>query len=122
MRRISTVHDVLILNVEFSSIVHLGDNVVIKPRSKALAVNRELPVYLGNEGEFANYPLFSRPIPQLEASELIEMDIHNKSGFIKVNHIKILGIAEAAVFQVGSCEVIDAESRIKQFRQLLPRD
>ncbi len=53
---------------------------------------------------------------------MVDMQIENTIPVIKVNHVKINGMSTAAVFQVGSNTVIDIESRIKHFRQLLPRD
>jgi spore germination protein PE len=117
--RKSVVKNINIHAVTLSSIFQVGDNLVVKPRSRAIAVQREIPIFLGNEGGFSNYPLFSRPIPQPVITEDVRMTVMNKSPLIKVEQIEILSIAASSVFQVGSNQRIDTEARVKHFRQLL---
>jgi spore germination protein PE len=117
--RTSVVNQINIHAVTLSSTVQVGDNVVVKPRSRAIAVQREIPIFLGDEGGFSNYPLFSRPIPQPIVTEDVKMTVLNESPLIKVGQIEILSVAASSVFQVGTNQRIDAESRIKHFRQLL---
>jgi spore germination protein PE len=117
--RISVVKNIKVLSVSESSIVHVGDAINVKPRSKLIEVGRELPSFIENEVNFSDYPLFNKPIPQPIVQEDVQMVVKNESPWIKVNQVNILGIIDSSVFQVGSSKLIDTESRKKQIRQLL---
>lgn len=116
--RISTVKNINISAVDYSSIFQVGDNYFLRPRSKVLAIQREIPVFIGNEGHF-DFPIFTKPIPKPIVDEQVKMNILNKNPFIKVNNINIIGISSAGVFLVGSSKYVDAENRTKHIRQLI---
>jgi spore germination protein PE len=113
------VQNILINELGLSSTLFVGDIVEVRPRGRVLAVQREISSYLGNEGNFNDYPLFSNPIPQPIVYEKVTLNIKNSNPFIKVQDIEVLGIAASSLLQVGSNRTIDAESRIKNIRQLL---
>jgi spore germination protein PE len=119
MKRNSIVNNVKLQTVNSSAVFQVGDSLKITPKSKALAVQREGSVFLSNEGDFDNYALFDKPIPQPVIDENINMTIINENRSIKTNNIYILSVAAAGVFQIGSTVKIDCESRTKHFRQLL---
>ncbi|NOU93338.1 spore germination protein GerPE [Paenibacillus sp. LMG 31456] len=118
MNRVSVVKDMKVNSVSQASILQVGDNELIKPVSKALAVQRKVPDFKGDEGNFDDFGIFSRelPLPPTE-NEAVKMLIDNGSSRIQVGGIFIYGIAAASVFQVGNNKKIQAESRIKQIRQ-----
>ncbi|WP_227936820.1 spore germination protein GerPE [Alkalihalobacillus deserti] len=117
--RTSIVKDIHVRSVASSSIFEIGDSTHITPRSRALAVQRQVELFYGDEGDFNQYPIFNKPIPQPLVNEQVTFTRYNVSPFIKVNHIDILGAAASSVLHIGSTKTIDSESRVKHIRQLL---
>lgn len=119
MKRTSVVHNLKVNVAFFASAVFIGDNLVVDPFTRAIAVQREIADFLGDEGDFNRYPLFSRPIPQPGLETDVSLTITNESPWIQVRNLRVLSLSTSAVLQVGSTMIIDAESRTKQFRQML---
>lgn len=119
MKRISVVDFIKVNSLSFSSILEIGDSMKIKPISSALAVQREVPLFFTNEGDFSQFPIFSRDLPKVEVTETINMRIFNQNPIIKVNSIRIDGVSSAGVMQIGSTETIHTESKVKHIRKLL---
>jgi spore germination protein PE len=116
--RVSIVRQISINSNVLSSIVRIGDSVTIQPRSKVLAVQREAPLFLGDEGELDPFPIFSVQLPKVPIPTDIHTSFDNKNSLIGVNSIRIIGLSTAAVLQVGSSQRIDSEARVKHIRQL----
>ncbi len=119
MQRISVVDLIYVNSVSFSSILEIGDSKKITPVSQALAVQREVPLFFTNEGDFSQYPLFSRELPKVKVTETVNMEIFNQNPVIKVDSIKVNGVSSAAVMQIGSTGTIHTESKVKHIRKLL---
>ncbi|RAV22507.1 spore germination protein GerPE [Paenibacillus contaminans] len=122
MSRISVVKQITVNEVGLGSTLFVGDLVEVKPRSKALAIQREVANFYGNEGNLDSYAIFSRPIPIPSIYEDVKMEICSSNPFIKVGTVDILSISSSSLLQVGSNRTIDAETRTKHIRQLLPKD
>ena len=118
-RRFSQVGTIRVTAVTFSSILEIGDSNNITPSVKALAVQREFPLFFSNEGGIDYFSIFTRPIPKVTFNETITMATYNDNPFINVNKIRVHGVSSSSVFHVGSTNVINAEARIKHIRQLL---
>ncbi|MED0668214.1 spore germination protein GerPE [Bacillus badius] len=118
-KRTSVVQDIRVITMLNSSILEVGDSAELNLRSRVLAVQREAEVFYGREGNFNEYPVFSRslPIPQIE--ENVTVTRYNLSPFIRVKHVAITAISSSSVLHIGSTAAIDAECRIKNIRQLL---
>lgn len=121
MDRISAVRTISINEVGLGSIFMAGDCVVVKPRSKALAIQRQTSSYFGNEGSFQANPIFSRPIPLPSPSDDVQCTGTNLSGYIHVVAVNIISISSSSVLQTGSNERIDTESRTKHIRHIQRR-
>lgn len=119
MQRISVVDFIYVNAVSFSSILEIGDSKKITPVSQALAVQREVPVFFTNEGNFSKYPFFSEELPKVKVTETVNMNVFNQNPIIKVDSIRVTGVSSAAVMQVGSTETIHSESKVKHIRKLL---
>lgn len=117
-RRISVIDDVNIKAIVFSSSLIIGDTGILKPRAKVMAVQRVYPFFYGDEGNFDEYPLYSKPIPHLPKEKDVQMTVRNETPIIKVNHIKVLGVSSSSIVQIGTNSRIDSEARVKHFRQL----
>ncbi|WP_078548236.1 spore germination protein GerPE [Litchfieldia alkalitelluris] len=118
-RRLSRVNTIYVNSVSFSSTFEIGDSKYITPVMRALAVKREFPLFFSNEGNFNEYSVFTRPIPQVPTEEIFNMTVSNEAPSINVNSIRVTGISSSSVVHIGSTNLINAEARIKHIRQLL---
>lgn len=124
MTRTSVVNQTRVINVSLSSVFQIGDSEQIVSRSKALAVQRQLQLFYGNEGDFQKYPAYTLPISRPPLQTTFPVHRYNRSPFIKVNMVNITSVAASSVYHIGSTNYIDAETRIKHIRQIekLPED
>lgn len=122
MARLSIVDGVYMNDVSSSSAVHIGDNFRTTLVSQALAVQREVPYYSGNEGSLAPFPFYRRPIPLPQPGEPVHMSVNNWGSCIRVGVIRILGVSSSAALHIGSNRCVEAVSRIKHFRQFVSPD
>ncbi|WP_144553556.1 spore germination protein GerPE [Bacillus sp. X1(2014)] len=120
LQRTSCVDTINIKIVSFSSTVQLGDSCIINSLSRALAVQREVEVFYGNEGNLSPYRVYSEPIPFLPINESFTYSRQNPNPLIKVGRIDITGISSASLLHVGSSRHISMEARIMHIRQLSP--
>jgi spore germination protein PE len=118
-QRTSWVDRINVNIVSFSSVVQLGDSCIINGFSRALAVQREAEIFYGNEGNYANYPVFYETIPLPTITEPITILRHNQTPLIKVNNIDIIGISSSSMLHVGNSNHVSEEVRVKHIRQLL---
>lgn len=118
MHRTSIVDRVKINDISLSSTLQVGELVNFKAYSQVLAIQREESIYLGNEGNFGAYDLFSKPIPLPLVYEDVCMEIVNRNPSIKVGNVRVIGAAASSLIQIGSNQRMDMESRIKHIRQL----
>ncbi|MBD0382436.1 spore germination protein GerPE [Paenibacillus sedimenti] len=119
MARLSIVGNVYINDVSSSSTVHIGDHVSTTLRSRALAVQREVPYFYGNEGNFDVYPFYRRPFPVPQPPEPFTMSVDNWGSVIRVGGIRIIAVSSSSLLQVGSNCDSRSETRIKHFRQFV---
>lgn len=117
--RTSIVNHIMIYNIGYASALNVGDLGDFSPVTLALAVQREIPVYYGKEGNLEAYPLFSIPIPVLKQEREVRMNTYHASPVIRVNDVEVLAVSTSSLVQIGSITSIRAESRIKHIRQLL---
>lgn len=119
MVRISFVKRVQVDSISASAILIVGDAQRLNPTSKALLFQQESPTYLETDGDFNEYAIFSKEIP--EPTELIpvQMNIINESKYINVGALIITGVDTSSIIQIGSNCSIESESRSKQIRQLI---
>jgi spore germination protein PE len=119
-KRTSYVDFLKINSAGISSVVQIGDSSYIHAFTRALAVQREAEIFFGNEGNFANYSIFTEPIPLPRITENVFLETnHVPSSGIKVDSIRILGVSASSVVHVGSSKVIQMEARVKHIRHLL---
>ncbi len=117
-KRTSVVTSTKVSSISLSSVFQIGDSVQIIPRNKALAVQRQLQLFYGNEGNLTIYPIFTKELPHLASVESITIQRYNQTNFIKVNHIDITSVSASSVYHIGSTCHIDAETRIKHIRHI----
>lgn len=121
LQRTACVNHLNIDIVSFASTVQIGDSKIVNSQSRALAVQREADIYLGNEGNFQRYSIFSEPIPLLPITENLSYRTSHINPTIKVNKLGVIGISSASILHVGNSENVSLEARVMHIRQLLPR-
>ncbi|MDO6658589.1 spore germination protein GerPE [Anaerobacillus sp. 1_MG-2023] len=118
--RSSLVNWILVSSVDSSAVVQIGDSNQVTPETKIYALQRELPIFNGNEVEdLTEYPMFSQPLPLPLLTENIEQCTIHENPIIKVGSIRVIGIAASSVLQVGSTRQIKTEARVKHNREYL---
>lgn len=116
--RYSNVHAAYVNSVGISSVFQIGDSQAITPSDKVLAVQREEERFYGKEGNFSQYPIFQKEIPQPLLFEQLTTNFFHENPKINVQAITILSLSTSAVFHIGSTKDIVCETRTKHFRQL----
>ncbi|RRJ65828.1 spore germination protein GerPE [Paenibacillus oralis] len=122
MIRTSCVNRLKVTFVIYSSFVHVGDVWGIFPDSQVFALQRQIPVFWGDEGKLEKLPIFFQPFPSQEINEEVIFTQENKSPCIGVNNLYILGISTSAGLQIGNTAILDAKNRTKHIRHLIPSD
>lgn len=119
MKRMSVVQHIAVNEVTLASTLLIGDVVDVKPLTLALAVHRQVSDYVGTEGSFRKYPVFTSPIPQPVVYENVSMTVRNSNPFIRVRSVDVISVSSSSLLQVGSNCRMDLESRGKDIRQFV---
>lgn len=117
--RTSIVPTIFINSIAFSSIFEIGDANRVDANSQAIAVQREYPLFVEDEADFASYQIFSEIIPLPTSYGKVTSTFIHENPIIKVQSLNITGVSNASIVQVGSSKTVNAEARVKHIRQLL---
>jgi len=121
LQRTASVKNIEIDSLAIASVFQIGDSNLIQGFSRAIAVQREAELFFENEGNFADFPIFSEPIPLTPITENINMSRQNINPFIKVGNIDIIGVSSSSIVHLGNTNHVSLETRVKHIRQLLGR-
>jgi spore germination protein PE len=121
LQRSSSVKNIKITNAALSSVIQLGDSSIINGLNRAIAVQREKQLFIGDEEDFLKYPIFRRPIVIPPDKEEIMISSFHQNPMIHVNSINVIAFSSSSILHVGNTKTINMEARIKHIRQLLPR-
>src|SRR5699024_1835388 len=117
-KRIASAGYVSLGGLTFSGIFNIGDTKHIQSTSKGIALQKEGARFKAeNNINFNDYSLFNREMNLPEIVTPVQKETIHHSDTISVNNIDIIGISEAALFQIGNLEKAYSESRIKHFRR-----
>ncbi|WP_235918122.1 spore germination protein GerPE [Paenibacillus lutrae] len=108
-----------VLGVADSAVFQIGDNQGIYTRYRALALQREVPNFIEEEGTFEAYPVFIEPFPDIRFPPGATKTT-SQAGAIQVGSVKVLGVSASSVMQIGGSGPVRMESRIKHIRQIRP--
>lgn len=122
LKRTAKVDSLHLDSAGISSVIQIGDSVLINCFTRAVAVQREKELFYSNEGDFKNFEIFSRSIPLTSIDEPIRIRSTAMNPFIKVGEIDVIGISASSVLHIGNTQHVYSEARIKHIRQLQPRD
>ncbi|TCT16693.1 uncharacterized protein DUF2772 [Melghiribacillus thermohalophilus] len=121
MIRNSVVRKMKVNENSFSSIINIGDTVYAEPYIRAIAIQKEGAFFLPDSFPFENYPIFSRPFPEMTGKRDLSQSHFNHHPDILVDGIRIIGASGSSIIHIGKLENIDARARVKHIR-ILERD
>lgn len=116
--RISIIGNIEVNAVSDASVVQSGDACSVMMTDKALAVQRQHADYNEDEEPFTDYPIFSRPLPDLGAMPGVVLTRHNVNSAIHVGNVRIVAVRASSYVHAGCAGSLTAKSRIKHIRQL----
>ncbi|EDL64048.1 spore germination protein GerPE [Bacillus sp. SG-1] len=119
--RYSIVNSIKLRTLSFSSVLEIGDSTEITSFQKAFAVQREKEIFFTSEGDFNQYPIYSEPIPVPRSASTVQF-LKMDERPIVVNNIDIIGSSFSSVIHIGQTCDVYMESRVKNVRQLKPRN
>ncbi|MDO3678072.1 spore germination protein GerPE [Paenibacillus ehimensis] len=117
--RTSVVRSLKVNDTGYGSAIFVGDLVDFSPVSYVYAVQREIPVFYGDEGNLSAYPIYSASLPKARQEPAVQMDVTNTCPFICAGDVRVEAISTASMVQFGSVRTIRADTRVKNIRQLL---
>ncbi|MBM7540144.1 spore germination protein GerPE [Amphibacillus cookii] len=114
--RTAHVNSIRIIGIASSAIANIGDCKVSQPYSREIAVQKIAGI-TGEEAEqYGDYGIFSRKNPRFVDLPNQPIRIINDRSDITVDTINILGVNSSSHFQIGQCDRMRAETRIKHIR------
>ncbi|MCP8968243.1 spore germination protein GerPE [Ectobacillus ponti] len=122
-RHVSVVGNITLLSIGLGSTLQIGDTNFLLLRSRAIAVQRELPIYRGNEIEFSDFDVFTDTdltVPKRVTD--VRMNVVNVNPFLHVGSLEFSSTENSAVIHIGSVEYGQSNSRIHQIRQYMAED
>lgn len=119
--RTSSVHRIYIRSASLASVLQIGDSTAIQAVNRALAIQREKQLFIGDEEDFSKYAFFQRPIPlpPFEEDEQVVMTTRPLAPLIRVGYLDVQAFSSSSILHVGTTNTVQLEARIKHIRQLL---
>jgi spore germination protein PE len=115
--RTSVVGDVYIRQVDSASVAMFGDQQDANLHSRALALQRAIPVFNGDELRYASYRIFTLPLPSLPAEPDVLTVDNTHAHCIRVGSFQSVLVGASSLIRIGCGRSVAAESRIKHIRQ-----
>ncbi|MBG9840974.1 MULTISPECIES: spore germination protein GerPE [Bacillus cereus group] len=120
LHHVSVVQNVSIISLGITAIFQVGDANQMELKSRALAVHREIPCYIKDEGRLDAFEIFTDEhitIPKRTTD--VKLNIVNECPFIEVNNVELRTLLNSGCFQIGNVDYVFNNSRIMQIRQYI---
>jgi len=117
---VSIVQNVSIVSLGIAAVFQVGDANQMELKSRALAVHREFPCYIKDEGRLDAFEIFTDEyitIPKRTTD--VKLNIVNECPFIEVNNVELRTLLNSGGFQIGNVDYVFNNSRIMQIRQYI---
>jgi len=115
--RLSVIGEVKINTALDACIVQFGDTFDSDTIDYAIALQRQIPNFRGDETRFASYPIFSLPLPRIQSPDDGILVSRIPESRIYVGDVRVIAIRASSYFQAGFVDRYTAESRILHIRQ-----
>ncbi|AZJ19311.1 spore germination protein GerPE [Bacillus pretiosus] len=123
LHHVSVVQNVSIISLGISAVFQVGDANQMELKSRALAVHREIPCYIKDEGRLDAFEIFTDEhitIPKRTTD--VKLNIVNECPFIEVNNVELRTLLNSGCFQIGNVDYVFNNSRIMQIRQYITEE
>ncbi|MDA1778941.1 spore germination protein GerPE [Bacillus cereus group sp. BY9-3LC] len=120
LHHVSVVQNVSIVSLGIAAVFQVGDANQMELKSRALAVHREFPCYIKDEGRLDAFEIFTDEhitIPKRTTD--VKLNIVNECPFIEVNNVELRTLLNSGCFQIGNVDYVFNNSRIMQIRQYI---
>ncbi|HGA0508601.1 spore germination protein GerPE [Bacillus pacificus] len=120
LHHVSVVQKVSIVSLGIAAVFQVGDANQMELKSRALAVHREFPCYIKDEGRLDAFEIFTDEyitIPKRTTD--VKLNIINECPFIEVNNVELRTLLNSGGFQIGNIDYVFNNSRIMQIRQYI---
>ncbi|MDF9610775.1 spore gernimation protein GerPE [Bacillus thuringiensis serovar pingluonsis] len=120
LHHVSVVQNVSIISLGITAVFQVGDANQMELKSRALAVHREIPCYIKDEGRLDAFEIFTDEyitIPKRTTD--VKLNIINECPFIEVNDVELRTLLNSGCFQIGNVDYVFNNSRIMQIRQYI---
>ncbi|WP_342718521.1 spore germination protein GerPE [Bacillus paramycoides] len=120
LHHVSVVQNVSIISLGIAAVFQVGDANQMELKSRALAVHREIPCYIKDEGRLDAFEIFTDEhvtIPKRTTD--VKLNIVNECPFIEVNNVELRSLLNSGGFQIGNVDYVFNNSRIMQIRQYI---
>ncbi|MBJ8111555.1 spore germination protein GerPE [Bacillus cereus group sp. N6] len=120
LHHVAVVQNVSIISLGISAVFQVGDANQMELKSRALAVHREIPCYIKDEGRLDAFEIFTDEhitIPKRTTD--VKLNIVNECPFIEVNNVELRTLLNSGCFQIGNVDYVFNNSRIMQIRQYI---
>ncbi|ASZ16247.1 spore germination protein PE [Bacillus cereus] len=120
LHHVSIVQNVSIVSLGIAAVFQVGDANQMELKSRALAVHREFPCYIKDEGRLDAFEIFTDEyitIPKRTTD--VKLNIVNECPFIEVNNVELRTLLNSGGFQIGNVDYVFNNSRIMQIRQYI---
>ncbi|WP_163254095.1 spore germination protein GerPE [Bacillus tropicus] len=120
LHHVSVVQNVSIISLGITAVFQVGDANQMELKSRALAVHREIPCYIKEEGRLDAFEIFTDEhitIPKRTTD--VKLNIVNECPFIEVNNVELRTLLNSGCFQIGNVDYVFNNSRIMQIRQYI---
>lgn len=120
LHHVSIVQNVSIVSLGIAAVFQVGDANQMELKSRALAVHREFPCYIKDEGRLDAFETFTDEyitIPKRTTD--VKLNIINECPFIEVNNVELRTLLNSGGFQIGNVDYVFNNSRIMQIRQYI---
>ncbi len=120
LHHVSVVQNVSIISLGISAVFQVGDANQMELKSRSLAVHREIPCYIKDEGRLDAFEIFTDEhitIPKRTTD--VKLNIVNECPFIEVNNVELRTLLNSGCFQIGNVDYVFNNSRIMQIRQYI---
>ncbi|PGK34456.1 spore gernimation protein GerPE [Bacillus anthracis] len=120
LHHVSVVQNVSIISLGIAGVFQVGDTNQMELKSRSLAVHREIPCYIKDEGRLDAFEIFTDEyitIPKRTTD--VKLNIINECPFIEVNNVELRTLLNSGGFQIGNVDYVYNNSRIMQIRQYI---